>query len=204
MKEYVAKKVNSPLTMEDKRWEKAEAVVLSEHWEAFPKQYNTKARLLHGEDGLYVRMETDEWPIKAPEVNENGEVCLDSCMEFFFTPNTTDKDFINLEVNAISTPLCYIGESRRGRKPLKVSEENIEIETQIKYGKGWSMLAFVSAEFMRKYFSSFDKEMKANFYKCGNETVIEHYSVWNKIDTPVPDYHRPEFFGKIILSDEEL
>ena len=205
MKEYIAKKVTSPLTIEDERWNKTEAADLSEYWEGvWPKQYDMYARLAHSDEGLYLRMETNEWPIKALETKENGEVCLDSCMEFFFTPNTVDKEFVNFEINALGTSHCGIGEGRHGRRHPKCSEENIAIQTSIKSGKGWSLLMFISKEFMCKYFSSFDKEMKGNFYKCGNETVIRHYSVWNRIDTPEPDYHRPEYFGRIILSDEEI
>lgn len=205
MKEYIVKKVTSPLTVEDERWERANVAELSEYWEGvWPKQYNTVARLLHSDEGLYLRMDTDEWPIKANELNENTDVCLDSCMEFFFTPNTTDKEYINFEVNALSIPHCGLGVERFGRSHPKVSEENVTVETLIKQGKGWTLFMFISAEFLRKYFSSYDKRMQGNFYKCGNETVIRHYSVWNMIDTPVPDYHRPEYFGRIILSDEEI
>ena len=205
MKEYIAKKVASPLTIEDERWEKAEVADLSEYWEGvWPKQYNTVAKLLHSEEGLYLKMETDEWPIKAHETEENGVVCLDSCMEFFFTPNTKDKEYINFEVNVLSFPQCGLGVERFGRSHPKVSEENVTIQTSVKFGEGWSLFMFISAEFLRKYFSSFDKEMLGNFYKCGNETVIRHYSVWNMIETEVPDYHRPEYFGKIILSDEQI
>ena len=205
MKEYIAKKVTSPLTIEDEGWNKIEAVELSEYWEGvWPKPYDTYARLAHGDDGLYLRMETNEWPIKALETKENGEVCLDSCMEFFFTPNTVDKEYINFEVNALGTVHCGIGEGRYGRRHPKASEENIRIQTSVKVGEGWVMLMFIPTQFLKKHFTSFDKEMMGNFYKCGNETVIRHYSVWNRIDTPVPDYHRPEYFGKIILSDEEI
>jgi hypothetical protein len=37
----------------------------------------------------------------------------------------------------------------------------------------------------------------ANFYKCGDETAVAHYVTWNPIKTVNPDYHRPEYFGKV-------
>ncbi|MDE6137165.1 MAG: hypothetical protein K2F97_06800, partial [Muribaculaceae bacterium] len=42
-------------------------------------------------------------------------------------------------------------------------------------------------------------EMRGNFYKCASATSQPHYLSWNPIDTPEPDFHRPEFFGKLIL-----
>jgi len=38
-----------------------------------------------------------------------------------------------------------------------------------------------------------------NFYKCGDETEFKHYGMWNLIDNPKPDFHLPEYFGKIIF-----
>ena len=44
MKEYTVKKVSSPLTLEDERWEKIEYVELSEKWEnLFPWRKKNKA-----------------------------------------------------------------------------------------------------------------------------------------------------------------
>ncbi len=41
--------------------------------------------------------------------------------------------------------------------------------------------------------------MAGNLNKCASATSAPHYLSWNPIDTPTPDFHRPEFFGKIIL-----
>ena len=39
----------------------------------------------------------------------------------------------------------------------------------------------------------------ANFYKCGDETQKPHYLSWNPVKTSKPDFHRPEYFGKLIF-----
>ena len=49
-----------------------------------------------------------------------------------------------------------------------------------------------------------EKTFRANFYKCGDKTVVQHYSTWNPILLEKPDYHQSSFFGKITLSDEAL
>ena len=43
------------------------------------------------------------------------------------------------------------------------------------------------------------ESIRANFYKCGDKTAHPHYLSWSPIDTPKPDFHRPEFFGELIL-----
>jgi len=39
--------------------------------------------------------------------------------------------------------------------------------------------------------------LRANFYKCADKTAHPHYVSWNPIETDKPDFHRPEFFGRL-------
>ena len=41
--------------------------------------------------------------------------------------------------------------------------------------------------------------LRGNFYKCGDKTAHPHYLSWNPIKTPKPDFHRPEFFGELLI-----
>jgi hypothetical protein len=43
------------------------------------------------------------------------------------------------------------------------------------------------------------ESIRANFYKCGDKTAHPHYLSWSPIETPKPDFHRPEFFGELLL-----
>jgi hypothetical protein len=41
--------------------------------------------------------------------------------------------------------------------------------------------------------------LRANFQKCGDKTQETHFGSWNPIRLSNPDFHRPEFFGYLIL-----
>ncbi len=43
--------------------------------------------------------------------------------------------------------------------------------------------------------------LRANFYCCGDLTPRPCYAAWSPVLTPAPDFHRPEFFGTLILED---
>jgi hypothetical protein len=40
----------------------------------------------------------------------------------------------------------------------------------------------------------------ANFYKCGDELSVPHYISWAPIEAEKPNFHRPDCFGKMVLS----
>ena len=205
MKEYIAKKVNSRMNINDERWASANVAELDYIWENyFPSPYTTKAQMVHSDEGITVRLTTNEWPIRVTAMSFNSRICIDSCMEFFFIPNMDDPDYINLEVNPAAVALTAKGPGRGDRPRLDIHGEDVKIETSVVGEAGWTAMAFISYGFLLKHYSHCAKTMRANFYKCGDETVRKHFSTWNPISIEKPDYHRPEYFGRIILSEETI
>ncbi|MDE6449753.1 MAG: hypothetical protein K2L41_06690, partial [Muribaculaceae bacterium] len=39
----------------------------------------------------------------------------------------------------------------------------------------------------------------SQLYSCASAIESPYYLSWSPIDTPRPDFHRPEFFGYLIL-----
>jgi hypothetical protein len=147
----------------------------------------------------------------------NDDVFRDSCVEFFFCPDPfKDKRYFNFEMNAIGTLLLGLGVDRQSRTRLKgeppeqfniktsLNKKNIDLPVKefwtVEY---WTVEYTIPFEFIKKYFPKLEfkskQKMTGNFYKCGDETKFPHYGSWNPIKTPQPDFHRPEFFGELIL-----
>ena len=65
----------------------------------------------------------------------------------------------------------------------------------------WSVIEIIPVEALfRSSVDNFSgKEMRANFYKCGDELPTPHFLSWNPIEWPEPSFHRPEQFGKLIF-----
>ena len=95
MKTYFIKKTeitNVPINSAE--WEKAniaEINVVSPDSESAP---NATGRLLYSEDGITVKLETDEKPLLGREKKRNGNIYLDSCLEFFIKPSG-EKKYLN-------------------------------------------------------------------------------------------------------------
>jgi len=205
--------------------EKRQAVPEASYWEtanfAGIKTYpwggvyrpEAAAALCCCEDSLVLRMcalERRDY-LRLEETGLSGFVHEDSCMEFFFCPLSESLEYINIEINPAGAAHIAVGKDRHSRKRLKsladadefrvtpfrrdIGEENEEwgFTAQISFGLIARLLR------IKVYTPPF--VLPGNFYICGDKTPVPHYGVWNPIDLPAPDYHRPEFFGRIQFTE---
>ena len=63
----------------------------------------------------------------------------------------------------------------------------------------WELLAVIPFDLIGVDPIRLPEKIYANFYKCADATALPHYLSWSPIDTPAPDFHRPEFFGELYL-----
>ncbi|MBR4890623.1 MAG: carbohydrate-binding family 9-like protein [Clostridia bacterium] len=197
---YIIKKTENNIScINDKAWDLASVASLDKiNWPEFPCSYKTTAKLLYNENGIYVRLETDEKPLLARFSNQNDTICCDSCMEFFVRPNENDPRYINFEFNPFGTMYMSVRTSRFDPVFPDKDKKYFNVKSYVD-DKKWVLQFCIPFEFIDEIFGSHTKKIYGNLYKCGNETVKRHYATYYPIDTEQPDYHRPEFFGEFIL-----
>ena len=44
---------------------------------------------------------------------------------------------------------------------------------------------------------------RGNLYKCSGPALHEHYGCWNAVGTAAPDFHRPEYFGDMLIEPKD-
>ena len=71
-------------------WNTVPAVQLQETGWLAPAGISARAQLCHDGSALYVRMEAEESPVRATLTEPLDQVCNDSCLEFFFAPDSSD------------------------------------------------------------------------------------------------------------------
>ncbi len=154
-------------------------------------------------EGFLARLYCREAEPRVTVACEDGPVYKDSCLEWFcnFAPERSDI-YMNMEVNAAGRMLCRLGSGRQNRQPLPDTAPRPRVCASREEG-GWSLelfvpLATVKAVWGKENFASGDT-IKANFYKCGDETEHLHYGMWSRCETEKPDFHRPEFFGTLVI-----
>jgi hypothetical protein len=179
-------------------------------WKEFPYKPKVDFRIAHIDSIMFLKFYVNESHILAKRSSPNSATHKDSCVEFFIDP-IGDGNYYNFEFNCIGTTHLAYGDNRHQRTfvPIDLISDQIRVWSTLgnktfeeKSGNFyWEMVILVpSSIFVNNVNFSFTKlTANANFYKCGDETQKPHYLSWNPVKTSKPDFHRPEYFGKLIF-----
>ena len=174
--------------------------ISSVNWNEFPYQPEVTFRTVHNGDMLFIKYDVKErYSVRTVNTQDQDPIYQDSCVEFFILDS--EGDYHNFEFNAKGIALSAKGKSKDNRKSRTKNElyEIIRYPSGVeKVGKNycWSLtigIPFASLALAR------GQSYAANFYKCGDLTHTKHYLSWSPINTQRPDFHCPEYFGKIVI-----
>ena len=177
------------------------------NWADFSVKPEVRFKIGYGEKEIFLKYYVNENCIKAEMTSPNQNVWEDSCVEFFVSPEG-DGIYYNFEFNSIGSILLATGSSRNGRvyasnnmiKRIRHSSSMGNEPFSEREGDFyWTLTLAIPFElfFNHKIKDLKDKVFCANFYKCGDKLSTPHYLSWSPIETENPDFHRPEYFGKI-------
>ncbi len=158
-----------------------------------------QGQLCYDEDYLYVHQRAVERDIRAENTEPLSPVYEDSCLEFFFMIEGS-QNYFNFEIN----PNGCLGTGYGPEKTNRISivrddaQEYFDIHTD-RTEDGWEVFYRIPLEYIRLFDPDFrfKGSLRANMYKCGNKTVNKHYLSWTDIDLETPNFHCPEYFGKL-------
>ena len=197
---YIIKKTDKEnLDIFDVEWETANVAQIDKiNWKEYDYCQNTTAKMLYNEKVICVQMEKDEEDIVARCRTQNGGVCQDSCMELFLRANENDERYINIEFNAFHTINLGFRYDRQRRVSPDVKNAYFNPKSHIDESK-WILQYFIPFEFIDGLYGGHTKKMYGNIYKCGEDVARKHFVTYAPIDTPPPDFHRPEYFAEFEL-----
>jgi len=170
-----------------------------------------EVRLCYSPWHLYVRFDVFEAKIRVRYTGFQDPVYKDSCVEMFIDPFPEKRvGYINVETNAVGAMLVAIGPDRSLRTPLPQADlKGFEIVSSVKgpisgyHGaEFWTLAYRLPLGLFEKHYGTKIRSglsARANFYKCGDETEIPHFGAWSPVRTAQPDFHRPEFFGRLVF-----
>lgn len=183
-------------------WEKIAPLAVGNYQWQEKMDIAMEVRICHDGENLYLRMQAWEQNIRAEHTGPLCMVCEDSCMEFFLRPQEDDLRYFNFEINPNGAMFIGFGSGRESLVRLAPSPALFDPHTE-RFEGGWIARYRIPAEFIRIFFPGFAPEsgrrLRANCYKCGHKTIQPHYITWNRVNSSVPSFHRPEDFGLMEL-----
>jgi hypothetical protein len=201
-----------PLPGEPSFWSSVPVLQVSHYlWLDNGYRPRVDVRLVWSARSLYVHFDVFEARVRVRFVRFQDPVYKDSCVEMFIDPfPEKGVGYINFETNALGTLLAAIGPDRESRTPLSDADlRGFEAVPSIKHpvsgyhgAEFWTLAYRLPLGLFERYYGGKiepGRTARANFTKCGDETEIPHFGVWSPIRTPRPDFHRPEFFGRLVF-----
>ena len=172
-------------------------------WEQYA-DVSARVDLWYRQSKLLVSFTVSEPELRREVHSTNGPVCEDSCVEVFLK-QTEEDDYVNIEASASGALHVATGPDRHHRRFLDPALiQRIPLEVQVKEHDTrktvWvlkeeldlAMLGLVSPGTDLK-----GMHLKGNFYTCGDKLKRPIWLLWNPVDSPKPDFHRPECFGDL-------
>ncbi len=205
---------NPPLRLAEKMMDSAGVAfcnLSNNNWDReFPYSPDVKFRIAWSSEEIFIQFIVKEEHIRAVYTQDSGSLPYkDSCVEFFMIPPGSDN-YYNLEMNCIGIGTFACGPERNERtrfgadvlsKIRRISSlgsEAIELKSG---GIEWKLTIAVPLILygIQSYHLLLNKEVRANFYKCGDELPMKHYLSWSAVKSEKPDFHTPQFFGRLLF-----
>jgi hypothetical protein len=194
-----------------KQWQNINAVDITNYMGRIPGfQPTVKARMMYDDENLYVIFHVRDRYVRCITNSINGPVWKDSCVEFFFSPDSNlPERYFNLEINCGGTPLMHYNiVPNKNKSELEVEDiKMVEIahslpqliDPEITESVTWTVEYRIPLILLKKYSNiSHPKpgiEWRANFYKIAENCSNPHYMTWSVVNNPIPNFHLPQFFG---------
>jgi hypothetical protein len=183
--------------------------VESLNWpDKFPYRPLTVVTAAHSNRFLYIDFLVRCNYLRAVNFHDNSPVSEDSCVEFYVAPDKNSDAYWTFELNCVGTmnvarctadgacePLDEVGLKKIKRYTSVGTRPFEEVEGSFI----WSVAMAIPLELLGYEYEGKPLHMRGNFNKCASATSQPHYLSWVPIHTPDPDFHRPEYFGEIVL-----
>jgi cellulose/xylan binding protein with CBM9 domain len=214
---YHVARTNQSMTIDadwDKsQWQNIESVEITNYMGEIPAfRPVANAKMVYDDNNIYVIFQVQDRYVRCLTNKINGPVWEDSAVEFFFAPDSKNPErYFNLETNCGGTALLHYNLVPR-KKSNKVETEEIEkieiahslpqlIDPEMTDPVIWTLEYRIPFIMLEKY-SKVTRPgtgvvWRANFYKIAENSSNPHYITWSVIENSKPNFHLPQFFGKL-------
>lgn len=182
-------------------WDSIDTLCIDVPYQDTPGDITAHAQICCNENEFLLHLTTCEKNFIKEQTGSFGRPCLDSCLEFFFCPMENDNRYFNIEFNPNCCVYCGLGTSMADLIRFIPEQDTNEIFTPIvkTTTDGWEIFYKIPFNFIRRIFPDFKvyegKKIRANCFKCADNSNPPHYLSWSKVDEQHFTFHNQERFG---------
>lgn len=185
----------------------AKAIINIANWpEQYPSCPTSTVAIAHSGQFMHALFSITATETRALITEDLGPVADDTCFEIFLkhpgAPRYWNYEFNILGSANVSSRIERKNPVRFSRDGLQAIERISSCKTPREITRGIASEWLLVSIPLEQLGVSCDKGpvlMEGNFYSCASALATPYYLSWSPIDTPSPDFHRPEFFGYLIL-----
>lgn len=199
MKSYIIKKM-----IAGGDWSDKPVINIDTPYLDTPTTVKAWAQIAYDDEGILVRLWTEEYQHREVETGPVGKPYEDCCLEFFFRPMENDPRYFNFENNAVGCYFLGIGSGLGDLvRLIPDADEDLFGRKVTKFDGGWEITYKFQYAFIKRFFADFKvysgKRIYANCFKCADLTEPPHYLSWSPVPTENFTFHKPDFFGEMIF-----
>jgi len=221
VREYLIRRVREKPqlqgTWDGPAWAHAEvAQIASFHPAGSDHRPQTRVKMLHDDDGLYVIFRVEDRYVVCTRSENQTLTSKDSCVEVYLQPFPGQKGYLNFEMNCGGALLLfYILDPVRSNpgifKHKKIVPQRL-IETMRIYHSlpqtlpaeidgpvEWTVEYFVPCSLFEEYVGPLpaaeERRWRGNFHKCADDSSHPHWGSWSAIGEEL-NFHLPKYFGE--------
>jgi hypothetical protein len=197
-------------------WRDIPALTIGHHMGDAPSHRPlAQAKLQYDAQEVYVIFRVQDRFVRSVVTEYQGDVCTDSCVEFFFTPGGNLADgYFNIEVNCGGN-LLFKHQTARDQDVIPIRAVDAKtlsvfstlpsrVDPEIVQPITWQVAYRVTIDVIANYAPVTPPgpgaSWRANFYKCADLSSHPHWLTWAPVALQRPDFHRKEFFGALEFS----
>jgi len=217
MKYQVRRSGKRPLlkgNWDEPAWQAANVVVLRNFTErSSAHRPRVEVKSLWVNDGIYVFFRVHDKYIRSLRVDYQGNVCRDSCVEFFVEPKS-GKGYFNFEINCGGTMLLYYldypDKENGGIKLIEKVPISLAktvriyhsmpkiVYPEVEFEATWKVEYFIPFKLFEHYLGPLGRiagqVWRANFFKCADDCSHPHWASWAPLHG-INRFHLPQYFA---------
>lgn len=211
-------KINIDGQLDEPAWQGAAAITdFKFPWWTAGQKEQTISKLLWDDENLYVSFHCEDAHISAERTERDSPVYMDDCVEVFTAPNATlPFNYFNIEMNVRGAVLDQHHPAGPGKSEApNWNATGLKIATMVDgtlnddgdTDRSWVLEAAIPlanfAAVARHTPPRPGDEWRLNLNRLGGKTNPQ-YSQWSPSRTERPQFHAPQYFGRVTFGNERL